>query len=87
VKIITFDYKDLAGNETHRSVITIAEPRTNYLTYDVTEINEPERTTILNKLKDLENLYAKDRGDILEDHAVFKIREFKPERMSNMVSK
>ena len=86
MKLLTFDYKDLAGNETHRTVITISEPDSNYLTFDVSDINIIDQKAALEELNEAYNNYLNIRSQILDSYAILKIKAFKPERMTNMVS-
>lgn len=86
MNLLTFDYKDLAGNETHRTVITISKPDSNYLTFDVSELPLVDQKNLLKELTELYDQYRADRDQVLDCYAVMKTRAFKPERMTNMVT-
>jgi hypothetical protein len=81
MKVRKFLYRKETGEESLRKVIVVAEPRQNYLCYDVTNLSSDEATMLQNILKDAE--YDRDCHIELWEKATHKKinslwRSFKP---------
>lgn len=85
MKILEFDYIDTKSEKTHRVALPISVPSNNYLTIDLTDIDEEARESFIMSYSKLQEQFEIDRKNLLDYFGCNKYRAFKKESMSNVI--